>query len=150
MEINVSARLWENRCKSCDRWYSADDIIYRWPQPQTEVTDIVLVVTWSVYFMYFFYFSFSLHMCVHMCIYKYVLFFFICSIILKYCKYTFWIKYLSIYLSEQKIIFWTNPSITYKLWNKNTILLLKYGQLTIGKSRSSRLSYKFNFNLKCL
>ena len=44
-----------------------------------------------------FLFSFSLHMCVHMCIYKYY-YIFICSIILKYCKYTFWIKYLSIYL----------------------------------------------------
>ena len=64
-----------------------DYIIYRWPQPQIEITDLVFVVNWSVYFMYFF-ISFSLHMYVHMCIYKYVLFF-ICSIISKYCKYTF-------------------------------------------------------------
>ena len=54
---------------SCDRWHSADDIIYRWPQPQTEVTDFVFVVTWNVYFVYLF--SFSLHVCVHMYMYKY-------------------------------------------------------------------------------
>ena len=35
MDINV----WENRCKSRDRWHSADGIVYRRPQPQTEVTD---------------------------------------------------------------------------------------------------------------
>ena len=75
MEINVLARLWENRCKSCDRWYSADDMIYRWPQPQTEVTDIVLVVTWSVYFMYFFTFL-SLCICVYICVYISMYYFF--------------------------------------------------------------------------
>ena len=75
MEINVLPRLWENRCKSCDRWHSADDIIYRWPQPQTEVTDIVLVVTWSVYFMYFFTFL-SLCICVYICVYISVYYFF--------------------------------------------------------------------------
>ena len=57
---------------SCDRWYSADDIIFRWPQPQTEVTDFVFVVTWNVHFEYFL-FCFSMHMCVHMCMYMYVL-----------------------------------------------------------------------------
>ena len=47
---------------SCDRWYSADDIIYRWPQPQTEVTDFVFVVTWNVYTYFVYLFSFSLYM----------------------------------------------------------------------------------------
>ena len=46
--------------------------------PQTEVTEcvFVFVVTWNVYVMYFFFF-FSLHMRVHMCIYKYY-YLFIC------------------------------------------------------------------------
>ena len=48
--------------------YSADDIIYRWPQPQTEVTDFVFVVTWNVYFMYFF-ICLSLCICVYICVY---------------------------------------------------------------------------------
>ena len=40
-------------------------------------------------------FFFFVHMRVHMCIYKYY-YLFICSIILKYCKYTCLIKYISI------------------------------------------------------
>ena len=40
---------------------------------------------------------FSLHMRVHMCIYKYY-YLFICSIILKYCKYTCLTKYIYIYI----------------------------------------------------
>ena len=115
MEINVLAWIWENRCKSCDRWYSADDILYRWPQPQTEVTDLVFVVTWNVYVMYF---SFSWHMCMHMCIYKYVLSF-ICSVIFIYCKYTFWSIYLFkfyYYIFSYMVHIHTLPICTSHTW----------------------------------
>ena len=86
--------------------------------PQTEVTEcvFVFVVTWNVYVMYFF--SFSLHMRVHMCIYKYY-YLFICSIILKYCKYTCLIKYISIYIymdlpiRNQSCFFVRTVSIVY-------------------------------------
>ena len=45
--------------------YSADNIIYRWPQPQTEVTDCIFVVTWNVYFVYFFIFFLFAYVCTY-------------------------------------------------------------------------------------
>ena len=91
-------------------------IIYRWPQPQTEVTEFVFVVTWHVYVMYI---SFSLHMCVHMYIYISMYYIVICSIILKYCKYTCLIKYISISIDmdlpirNQSCLFVRTLSIVY-------------------------------------
>ena len=59
--------------------------------PQTEVTDVSLSLWSPGMCMSCIFFSFSLH--IH--IYKYY-YLFICSIILKYCKYTY--KYISLYI----------------------------------------------------
>ena len=86
--------------------------------PQTEVTECVFVFVVTGMWMSCIFVSFSLHMRVHMCIYKYY-YLFICSIILKYCKYTCLIKYISIsiymnlLIRNQSCFFVRTVSIVY-------------------------------------
>ena len=112
-------------------------ILYRWPQPQTEVTGCLCGHMECVFHVFFF---LSAYVCTYVYIYVSMYYRFICSIILKYCKYTCLIKYISISIDmdlpirNQSCVFVRTLSIVYIVTDMVMVVQSGYCRLITTKS----------------